>query len=49
MAFRKRRYKNEAFEVEVYKGLGEYEAYIFAGGDESVGHCTLRFAPAPNR
>ena len=26
VAFRKRRYKNEAFHVEVYKGLGEYGA-----------------------
>ena len=42
VAFRKRRYQDATISVEVYKGLGEYGAFIFDAAGKSLGTCTLK-------
>ena len=43
VAFRKRRYQDDLLVIDVYKGLGEYDAHIFdRARSENLGHCTLQ-------
>ncbi|CAN5709911.1 hypothetical protein BH11MYX4_BH11MYX4_14990 [soil metagenome] len=42
VAFRRRRYKNDTYTIDVHKGLGEYGGYIFDAAGTSLGTCILR-------